>query len=259
VAVSCGALPEGLLESELFGHVKGAFTGAIRDKKGRFELAQGGTLFLDEVGELAPATQVKLLRVLQEKTVDRLGGEQPIEVDVRIVSATNRTLRDLVRAGSFREDLFFRLCVVPIELPPLRERGTDVLLLADHFLDQLARDEGRRRPLALSEAASRLLLDHAWPGNVRELLNALQYAMVKTPGDVIEPEHLPRELHAAAASLEPSPGARARKSAAGRKRKLTAAQVSEALEKAGGSRAEAARLLGVGRSTLYRYLGETGP
>ena len=248
VAVNCGALSEGLLESELFGHVKGAFTGAIRDKRGRFEIADEGVLFLDEVGELTLPTQVKLLRVLQEMRFERVGGERSIDVDVRIVSATNRDLREEVRRGRFREDLFFRLCVVPIELPPLRQRGTDLFMIADHFLSKLAEESGRPQPPALSEAAARAVLDYDWPGNVRELVNALQFAMVKTAGGVIEPDHLPPEVLRLTESRP--------RSKAGRKRKLTTEQVRGALERAGGSRIGAAKLLGVSRSTLYRYLDE---
>jgi PAS domain S-box-containing protein len=250
IAINCGALPEGLLESELFGHVKGAFTGATRDKKGRFELAHGGTLFLDEVGELSQSTQVKLLRVIQEMRFERVGGERPIDVDVRIISATNRELREMARKGQFREDLFFRLAVIPIEMPPLRRRGTDLLLIADHLLSEFAAERGLEQPLALSEAATKVLLGYRWPGNVRELMNALQYAMVKTVGGVIEPKHLPPEV---VKSGEPRP-----QSKAGRKRKLTPEQVREALAQAEGSRIEAAKILGVGRSTLYRYLEEMG-
>jgi transcriptional regulator with PAS, ATPase and Fis domain len=248
VPVNCAALPEGILESELFGHVKGAFTGAVRDKKGRFELAHLGTLFLDEVGELSASTQVKLLRVLQEKRFERVGGEGSVDVDVRIISATNRNLRELVRRGAFREDLFFRLSVVPMELPPLKDRGTDVVLLADHFLAQFGKEEQRPQPAALSEAATRLLLDYPWPGNVRELMNALQYAMIKSSGGVIEAEHLPPEIM----TTQRPP----RRSNAGRRRKLTASKVRDALEQAQGNRVKAAKILGVGRSTLYRYLEE---
>jgi len=250
VAVNCGALPEGLLESELFGHVKGAFTGAVRDKRGRFERADGGTLFLDEVAELTPVMQVKLLRVLQDRRFERVGGESPLTADVRVISATNQDLRRRVRKGRFREDLFFRLCVVPIELPPLRSRGTDVFLLADHLLERLAEESGCRTPPALSENAARRLLDHSWPGNVRELENSLRYALVKTPGGVIRSEHLPPSI--AEAGREPG------RKRAGRKRKLTPGQVRQALERARGNKAEAARLLGVGRSTLYRYVREAG-
>jgi len=193
VAINCGALPEPLLESELFGHVRGAFTGAIRDKKGRFEQADGGTLLLDEVADLPLSMQVKLLRVLETGQFERVGGERSLRVDVRVVSATNQDLRALVADGAFRQDLFFRLAVVPIHLPPLRERRTDILLLADHLLARLSGQEGRSTPV-LADSAAAVLLDYHFPGNVRELLNILQFAMVKANGDVIEREHLPPEV-----------------------------------------------------------------
>ena len=249
-AVDCGALPEGLLESELFGHVKGAFTGALRDKRGRFERAHGGTLLLDEIGELSPATQVKLLRVLQERRIEPVGGERTLAVDVRILSATHRDLRARVRAGSFRQDLFYRLAVVPIALPPLRQRRTDIPLLADHFLRRFAAEMGRSPP-ALGDAARERLLRHDWPGNVRELANAMQYALVVAHGPHIDTGHLPPEV--AGGRDGPRAGGRPRRSP-GRKPKLGREQLLAALERHGGNRSAAARELGVGRSTLYRAL-----
>ncbi|MBN1945565.1 MAG: sigma 54-interacting transcriptional regulator [Bradymonadales bacterium] len=245
VVVNCGAIPEGLLESELFGHVRGAFTGAVRDKRGRFELADGGTLFLDEVAELSPTMQVKLLRVLQDKRIERVGAETHREVNVRIISATNQNLRERVEAKEFREDLFFRLCVVPIHLPPLRDRQTDILLLADHFLSEFA-GETRRSVPGLSEGAVKCLLEYRWPGNVRELINALQYAMIRTRGAIIQADDLPVELRRVHAE---APLRRA-----GRKQKLNWDDVQMAMKTSGGNKAEAARLLGVGRATLYRFL-----
>lgn len=245
VAVNCGALPQGTLESELFGHVKGAFTGAIRDKKGRFALADGGTIFLDEVGELPPATQVKLLRVLQEGTFEPVGGERTVKVDVRVVSATNRDLKQLVARGEFREDLYYRLCVVPITLPPLRERRNDIPLLAAHFLERYAA-EARRPGVRLSERALAALMDYHWPGNVRQLENAIRFALVKCAGDTIAPEHLPPEV---------TEGSRPAPSLSTGRRKLTPEAVQRALRETGGNKVKAARLLGVGRATLYRYLG----
>ena len=193
VTISCAAIPEALLESELFGHERGAFTGAVRRKLGRFELADGGTLFLDEVGELPPAMQVKLLRVLQERRFERVGGEETVVADVRLVSATNRDLGAMVKAGAFREDLYYRLAVVPLTLPPLRDRPGDVRALCDHFLVKLAPRAGRR-VLTLSPGALALLERHRWPGNVRELENALAQALVFADGEVIQPEDLPAGL-----------------------------------------------------------------
>jgi DNA-binding NtrC family response regulator len=192
VAVNCAALPEQLLESELFGHEKGAFTGAATQRKGRFELAQGGTLFLDEVGDIPAAMQVKLLRVLQERRFERVGGAQSIEADVRVIGATNRNLGRLVKKGKFREDLYYRLNVVKIDLPPLRDRPEDVPLLATHFAQKYAREN--EPPRHLSPAAMERLLAHPWPGNVRELENAIERACVTARGPNIDPEDLPLEV-----------------------------------------------------------------
>ena len=190
VAVNCAALSENLLESELFGHCKGAFTGATSERQGRFELAQGGTLFLDEVGELPPTVQVKLLRVLQEKTYERIGENTSRCADVRLVSATNRRLEEAVDSGLFRQDLYYRLNVFPIYLPPLRVRGGDVLLLAEHFLKSLPKKRGRT-PSGFSEEAQKMLLDYGWPGNIRELRNAVEHAMIVEMEDIVGPSSLP--------------------------------------------------------------------
>ena len=247
IPVNCSALPETLLASELFGHVRGAFTGAIRDKKGRFELADKGTIFLDEVGDLSPAIQVALLRVLQERTIERVGGEKPIKVDVRVISATNKDLSRMVAAGKFREDLFYRLCVIPMSLPPLRDRRGDIPLLANHILRQVLNEMGREA-LTLSPEIVAAMMDYDWPGNVRELQNAIHYATLKCKGNVLELHHLPAVVSAAPDRLK-------RRAKRGRKQKLTAEAVRRALEEAQGNRTEAARKLGVTRTTLYQYIG----
>jgi two-component system, NtrC family, response regulator AtoC len=187
VAVNCAALPETLLESELFGHEKGAFTGAIAQRKGRFEQANKGTLFLDEIGEISQATQKKLLRVLQERIIERVGGNLPIKIDVRVITATNRDLLQEVSTGHFREDLYYRLNVVNIHMPPLRERKDDILILVDHFLSR--RSKGKTKP-QLTEAATEQLLAYDWPGNVRQLENTVERALVLAQGTLISPEHL---------------------------------------------------------------------
>jgi PAS domain S-box-containing protein len=242
VPINCGALPEGVLESELFGHVKGAFSGAIRDKKGRFELADGGTIFLDEIVDLTKSMQVKLLRVLQEGTFERVGGEGTVSVNVRVISAANRDLKREVERKNFREDLYYRLNVVPVELPPLRERKNDIPLLAEEFLRQ-ASEQGQKTA-GLSKKALSIMMDYLWPGNVRELQNALHYALVKCRGRMIRPEDLPMELKSG------------RSSRRGPTRKLNQEMVRAALDRTGGNKAKAARHLGVGRATLYRFLEE---
>jgi len=241
VPINCGALPEGVLESELFGHVKGAFSGAIRDKKGRFELADGGTIFLDEVVDLTKSMQAKLLRVLQEGTFERVGGEKTASADVRVISAANRDLKREVEKKNFRDDLYYRLNVVPIELPPLRQRKNDIPLLAEEFLKQ-AGEQGQKTA-GLSKKALSIMMDYLWPGNVRELQNALHYALVKCKGRLIRPEDLPLELKAGRSRRGPT-------------RKLNPEMVQAALELTGGNKAKAARHLGVGRATLYRFLEE---
>jgi PAS domain S-box-containing protein len=252
VPVNCGALPEGTLESELFGHVKGAFTGAIRDKKGRFELADKGTLFLDEIGELSLQMQVKLLRVLQEGIVEPVGSETSKKVDVRVICATNRNLKEMTVRGHFREDLYYRLAVVPIEVPPLRERRNDIPLLANYFLEKITHKMDRGEMYFAEETMS-IIMNYNWPGNVRQLQNAIQFSLIKCRSSRINPEHLPPEILSGtfvAFTNQKTPGK------AGRKQKLTDEIVQRALVKAGGNKAKAARLLGVGRATLYNYLNE---
>jgi transcriptional regulator with PAS, ATPase and Fis domain len=243
IPLNCGALPEGILESELFGHVKGAFTGATYDRKGRFELADQGTLFLDEVAELPARLQVKLLRVLQEGCFEPVGSEKTIRVDVRVISATNRDLKDMVRRGTFRQDLYYRLNVVPVHVPSLRERASDIPLLVDHFLALFTRQG--KKTVELHPATLQVLQEYAWPGNIRELYNVLEYGLIRTRGQVILPEDLPIEIR------------RGEGTKPGRPVKLTSRAVEVALKQSAGNRSRAARLLGVGRATLYRFLNES--
>ncbi len=245
VPVNCGAIPEGLLESELFGHVKGAFTGAMRDRQGRFTLAKGGTIFLDEIGDLSPSVQVKLLRVLQEQTYEPVGSERTLTADVRVISATHKDLRQEVEAGGFREDLYYRLCVLPIDLPPLRHRQNDIPLIAEHLLERNgAVTTGTTR---LSSDVTALFLDYRWPGNVRELDNVLQYARMKCRGDEILTDHLPPSFRIERSSPAPEPVPR-------KPAPLDRDSVADAIARAHGNRTRAAKLLGVSRSTLYRFL-----
>ncbi|MFH1810501.1 MAG: sigma 54-interacting transcriptional regulator [Pseudomonadota bacterium] len=256
VPINCGALPAHILESELFGHVRGAFTGAVRDRKGRFELADHGTLFLDEIGELDAAFQVKLLRVLQENRFERVGGEKPVQVDVRIISATNRDLREMVQGGQFREDLFYRVAVVPIQLPPLRERQEDIPFLVDKILGDVRQESGREIR-GVSDEAMSLFHTYRWPGNVRELINSLRFAVVRCDGDLVEAHHLPLELRQGppprGESMDSRHAARA-PAPVPRRPVLTRARVQEAIDDAGGNKVQAARRLGIGRATLYRFL-----
>jgi two-component system response regulator FlrC len=246
IKVNCAAIPENLIESEFFGHEKGAFTGALTKREGRFELAHGGTILLDEISEISPAVQAKLLRVLQEKEVERIGGTAALALDVRVVATTNRNLRNEVAAGRFREDLYYRLNVFPLALSPLRDRRDDILPLATHLLQLRARI-GQRIP-ALSADVAHLLLMYGWPGNVRELDNLLQRALVLNEGNVIEAEHILFEKQPA--HLEVSRGespmlAQTRERA---ERDL----ILEALRAANGSRREVAERLGISPRTL-RY------
>ncbi len=250
VAINCAAIPEALLESELFGHERGAFTGADRQKAGRFEQAAGGTLFLDEVGELSGPVQAALLRVLQEREFQRVGGTATLKADVRLITATNRDLERAAAEGRFRQDLFYRLNVFPIHLPPLRERGTDVLLLAAHIVRTLGQRMGKA-DVGLSEDARAALLAHPWPGNIRELQNAVERALIVNDGGLITAEQL-----GLAQPILPAPAVAAAGAAslADVERRL----VEDALRKAGGNRSEAARLLGLTRSQLYTRLKRFG-
>jgi len=247
VKVNCSALSENLLESELFGHVRGAFTGAVRDKVGRFERAHGGTIFLDEIGDISPGVQLKLLRVLQEREIERVGSSETIAVDVRVIAATNRDLRALIAEGRFREDLFYRLHVMPIELPSLRERKEDIPLLVQHFIAIHNARTGRQIE-AIDPAAMTLLLDHEWPGNVRELENAIEHAFIKCRGQVLLPECLPTHLHHEHVTAMPRPTST----------RPEREQVAEVLEQCHWNRSEAADKLGMHRTTLWRKMKEWG-
>jgi DNA-binding NtrC family response regulator len=250
VKVNCGALPEGLIESELFGHERGAFTGAIQQRKGRFELADGGTLFLDEISEMPLATQVKLLRVLQEGEFERVGGSQTLKVDVRLIAATNVNLEAAVNSGRFRKDLFYRLNVIHLLIPPLRQRVEDISLLALHFLDKFCL-ENNRPTMGFSPAAMAALKSYYWPGNVRELQNVVERAVALCTGNMVDLADLPDEIrrHSPAddqiilpvgASME----------------EIERLAILQTLKKTDGDKELAARLLGIGLATLYRRLKE---
>jgi len=249
VAVNCSAIPETLLESELFGHEKGSFTGAVRQKKGRFELAEGGTIFLDEIGDMSAALQAKLLRFLQDRRLQRVGGSADIAVDARVIAATNRDLERDVADGRFREDLFFRLNVVTITVPPLRERADDIPLLVEHFL-RLHVPEGAR-PKKVSPRAMRLLMGYLWPGNIRELENAIQRAVVLARGETVFPEQLPPRVREA----DPAEGGAAK----GRTmREVERDVIVKTLRETDGNRTRAASILGISRRTLQNKIKEYG-
>jgi DNA-binding NtrC family response regulator len=275
VPINCGAIPKDLLESELFGHEKGAFTHAIRARPGRFELADSGTVFLDEIGEMDPMLQVKILRVLQEREIERVGGLGPKKVDVRIVAATNRNLEEEVELGRFREDLFYRLNVIPLHLPPLRERGDDILLLTEHFLQQFC--AVKKRPLLLLDPLAQRVLDaYPWPGNVRELENLAERLSILCDGDVVTLDDLPGKILSVVGDVmqlpEPRPKAALpqepqyfiwptiadlRDMGLGLKEFFDTAEeklLNEALLMAGGVKNQAAELLGIKRTTLIEKL-----
>jgi transcriptional regulator with GAF, ATPase, and Fis domain len=248
VAINCAAIPDGLLESELFGHERGAFTSAVTQKKGRFEMAQGGVIFLDEIGEMAPALQVKLLRVLQEREFERVGGTRPIAVDIRLIAATNKNLEEAVKAGTFRKDLYYRLNVVSLVMPALQDRLDDIAALAEHFVAKYSK-RNNSRPKTISLAAMGCLVNYDWPGNVRELENAIERALVMSPSDVIQPEDLPEPVW----EKEPPPGV-----AGGRYhtalKEAKKHLILNAMHEARGNYTEAARVLGVHANYLHRLI-----
>jgi two-component system nitrogen regulation response regulator NtrX len=255
IEVNCAAIPEELIESELFGHAKGAFTGAVSDRRGKFEIATGGTLFLDEVGDMSLKTQAKVLRALQEQVVEPVGGQSSVRVDVRVIAATNKDLAVEIRHGRFREDLYFRLSVIPIAVPPLRDRQGDVMRLAEHFVAEFAREYGRR-PKAFSPAARDVLAAYHWPGNVRELRNVIERLMIMAPGDVIQPEDLAfLELSGAPAAMVASepvgPLFEARDD-------WERAYISRALMACEGNISKTADTLGLERSNLYKKMRALG-
>ena len=250
VAVNCAALPDALLESELFGYKAGAFTDARRDKPGRFALADGGTLFLDEIGDISPAMQVRLLRVLQERTFEPLGATESVKVNVRVVAATNRDLAALVRDGRFREDLYYRIRVIHLKLPPLRQRREDIPLLVDRLVAKFNRLQGKDIAGVSAPVMARLM-EYDFPGNVRELENIIEQAFVLCRAGLIELEHLPPELRPAAAPLVPLLPATGIK-------EMERQMIRSALDKHKGHRAHAARELGIDPSTLYRKMKTLG-
>jgi sigma-54 specific flagellar transcriptional regulator A len=267
VPVNCGAIPAELLESELFGHERGAFTGAIAPRTGRFELADGGTIFLDEIGEMPPMLQVKLLRVLQERAFERIGGAKTVEVDVRIISATNQNLEEAVKAGRFREDLFYRINVIPVEMPPLRDRAEDLPLLCNFFMERHS-SRLNRMPLKISDDAMRIFAGYEWPGNVRELENLLERLLVLKDDDTITPDDLPEKMtglcaaalpEAAASSDDPDcnpfvQGIDLNKALIDYEKKI----LLHALELHGGVKSQAAKYLNVNRTTLIEKMKRLG-
>jgi two-component system, response regulator FlrC len=251
VAVNCAAIPEALLESELFGHEKGAFTGAVARRIGRFERANGGTMFLDEIGDMSLPLQAKILRVLQEREIERVGGAAPVAVDVRLVAATHRDLEQDVKEGRFREDLYYRLAVVTLSLPALRERGDDLRALAEHYLALYAR-EYRRPVQAISREALTLLRAHHWPGNVRQLRNVMESAVLQADGPVLLPSHLPID------SLQPRTEVAIEGSPLLTLSELERRHIGRVLAESGGQMNIAAEILGIHRNTLRRKLSEYG-
>ena len=252
VKVNCAALNESLLESELFGHVKGAFTGAHRSREGRFEACSGGDIFLDEIGDLPLSTQIKLLRVLEEKVIERVGDHQPIHVDVRIITATNRNLPDLIAKGVYREDFYYRINVIPIHVPPLRERFEDIPLLARSFFNKIQLKSGKKID-GIAKTAMDALMSYAWPGNVRELKSAFEFAFVSCPGGMIGADHLPPQI-VETPPVGSTPTRTPDESLDDVKRR----RLADALKRTAGNQSEAARLLGISRTSVWKQIKKYG-
>jgi len=252
IKVNCAALNDNLLESELFGHVKGSFTGADYNRVGRFEAASGGSIFLDEIGDLPLATQTKLLRVLQENEIERVGDHRPVKIDVRVIAATHKDLQQLISEGEFREDLYYRIGVIPIYLPPLRERASDIPQLVECFIKKIS--ERTEKPInGISRSALDLLMQYSWPGNIRELINTIEYAFVLCPSEQIQISHLPSYLGQEISSLTSVP-----KQLLGNFNKTRRHKLIEALKQTGGNQTQAARILGVSRVTVWKWIKKYG-
>ncbi|MBI5558561.1 MAG: sigma-54-dependent Fis family transcriptional regulator [Deltaproteobacteria bacterium] len=248
IKVNCSAFAEGILESELFGHEKGSFTGAVASKKGRFELADGGTLFLDEIGEMPPSIQVKLLRFLQEQTFERVGGTKTIKVKVRIISATNRNLTEMIKEGTFREDLYYRLRVVKMEMPPLRDRKDDIPELVDSFLEKFA-DRHGKAVNRVSKEVMDLIMQYQWPGNIRELMNCIESSVVMARGNIIDIDCIPEYLTYTGSDTETG-------GKGGVLQEMERQTITDILNKTGGDKVRAAKILGIGLRTLYRKIDQ---
>jgi two-component system response regulator HydG len=257
ITVNCSALSESLLESELFGHVKGAFTGAIRDRVGRFEQADGGTLFLDEIGDISPFIQTKLLRVLQEREIERVGDSKKRKVNIRIIAATNKELFNLVRNGNFREDLYYRLKVFPINIPPLRKRREDIPLLLSRLI-KIQNHKSGKQIEGVSTQAMRIIMDYSWPGNVRELENAIEYAFVLCAEKHIDIFDLPVEIRQVEYHLTSQKTASAKDSYSNFKQKLTRGELLDLLEACDWNKAEVSRRMGLSRTSIWKYMKKWG-
>ena len=250
--IDCSTIVEGLFESELFGHVKGAFTGAIKDKTGKFEFADGGTVFLDEISEMPPALQSKLLRVIQDMEFERVGDTKTYKVDVRVIAATNRNLQNEIRSKKFREDLYYRICVVPIEMPPLRERKEDIPLLVEHFLSKYSlKSRNRPKIMEVAPAVMSALMDYDWPGNIRELENAVEHACIRSKSDSIDLESLPPSIKAF--PLREGPAVKMQ-SLSVNNEETEQSCIQGLLRKYNGNKTRAAKDLGLSRTTLWRKL-----